>query len=159
MHSHWDAFRLGYHTCSHTHSTANTLLLQMENTHTNTSRHSNAQWHSAIPEGKQWIEKGSERCFGLPAEPQSSELQGLALPGPQGEGQESEGGWEGGKGDVEGIEEKKDEGGGKRRCKGKGYGRGGREGLESKLSPLIWTDCVQKNTLTPPYTHTYMNAV
>lgn len=109
----------------------------MENTHTNTSRHTNAQWHSAIPEGKQWIEKGSERCFGLPAEPQSSELRGLALPGPQVGGQESEGGREGGKGEGEGREEKKEEGEGSSNARGKGVGRGGREGLESKLSPLI----------------------
>lgn len=73
-----------------THSTANTLLLQMENTHINTPQHTHTQWHRAIPEGKQWIEKGSERCFGLPAEPQSSELQGLALPGTQGEEEEEE---------------------------------------------------------------------
>lgn len=73
-----------------THSTANTLLLQMENTHTNTPQHTHTQWHRAIPEGKQWIEKGSERCFGLPAEPQSSELRGLALPGTQGEDKEEE---------------------------------------------------------------------
>lgn len=73
-----------------THTTAHTLLLQMENTHTNTYQHTHTQWHSAIPEGKQWIEKGSERCFGLPAEPQSSELRGLALPGPQGEDKEEE---------------------------------------------------------------------
>lgn len=59
--------------------------------HTQTHQHSHTRWHRAIPEGKQWIEKGSERCFGLPAEPPSSELRGLALPGPQGEDKEEEG--------------------------------------------------------------------
>lgn len=74
--------------------------------------HTHKRWLMAIPEGKQWIEKGSERCFWLPSEPQSSGLRAQAPPGPQG------GGGTGKEGPGRGSNARRG-----------GMGRGGREGL------------------------------